>query len=223
MKFASYNGQYAELLKSCGLQELPQKLLRFARFEKREFLSLEGQPIQNLLLIVSGTAAATILQPNGKSLLLSFCTAPALIGEVEFFTQQAIATTCTYAVTPVSCIAIDCGNAAGLLRANNDFLRCSAQILARRLDRCSRNSALNLLYPLETRFCAYIDAVTEGELFCENLTRTAELLGASYRHLLRTLEDLQQIGVLRKQERGYRIENRTRLRELGCSYFRMDG
>ncbi len=47
----------------------------------------------------------------------------------------------------------------------------------------------------------------EDGLFNENLTEVAELLGTSYRHLLRTFDSLRKDNVLEKSSQGYIIKD----------------
>ena len=222
MRSAAYCRQYDALLCRYGLQVLPADCMRIVTFEKKEYLSREGCEIFSLYLIVSGTTAVTLQQKNGKSLLLSFCRQPALIGEVELCMARSSATTSTYAVSRVVCVGIDKAQAQACLMDNSHFLRTAACTLAHRLDRCGKNGALNILYALETRLCSYIDTISQKDLFSENLTSVSELLGTSYRHLLRVMLALCSRNILEKEADGYRIIDRQRLRELGCSFFLTD-
>lgn len=60
--------------------------------------------------------------------------------------------------------------------------------------------------------------VNESLDFNENLTHLPELLGTSYGHLLRTLNDLCKQGVINKEEEGYRVADRERLNQIGDLY-----
>jgi len=74
------------------------------------------------------------------------------------------------------------------------------------------NSSINLLYPLENRLASYINEFLTNDEdsniyidFDENLVNIAELLGSSYRHLLRTLNTLSKKGVLEKEDGKYKV------------------
>ena len=99
--------------------------------------------------------------------------------------------------------------------------------LAKKLDYLCINSSTNLLYPLEKRLASYINTVAifmespDGDeylWFNENLTYLAELLGTSYRHLLRTLNDLCTQGVIHKEKEGYRVVDKVHLSKIGDLY-----
>ena len=60
----------------------------------------------------------------------------------------------------------------------------------------------------------------EALLFNENLTEIAELLGTSYRHLLRTLNNLRDKGAIIKSNSGYIIENKNILSMLAADLYK---
>jgi len=91
--------------------------------------------------------------------------------------------------------------------------------LAEKLAAVSMNSSINLLYPLENRLASYInESLIYGDDlyidFDENLNNIAELLGSSYRHLLRTFNTLCKKGVLTKDDGKYKIINKALLKDL---------
>jgi CRP/FNR family putative post-exponential-phase nitrogen-starvation transcriptional regulator len=83
----------------------------------------------------------------------------------------------------------------------------------------STNGASNILYPFETRLCAYISTNHESGLFSQKLTELAEYLGTSYRHLLRTLESLCARNIIEKTDQGYAIKDELKLRAIGNNFF----
>jgi hypothetical protein len=94
--------------------------------------------------------------------------------------------------------------------------------LGEKLIRLSKYSSINLLYPLENRLASYILADTSNTVnagkktitFEGNLSEVAELLGTSYRHLLRTLNNLCTQGLIRKNLLAYEILDLEKLRKL---------
>jgi len=57
-------------------------------------------------------------------------------------------------------------------------------------------------------------------VFNETLTEIAELLGTSYRHLLRTINNLINREVLKKDNYGYEIINEEILRSLAVDLYK---
>lgn len=89
-----------------------------------------------------------------------------------------------------------------------------------------KNSSINLLYPLENRLASYIlatgERVNNNEeriiKFNENLTEIGELLGTSYRHLLRTLNNLSCKGAIRKKSNYFQVLDEKILKSLQQIY-----
>lgn len=91
------------------------------------------------------------------------------------------------------------------------------------MDSSSRNGSINLLYPLENRLASYIMATMGNENrieFDETLTEIAELLGTSYRHLLRTINNLVSKGILRKDKAGYEVIDEEMLSSLAIDLYK---
>jgi len=103
------------------------------------------------------------------------------------------------------------------------FLRFICSSLGNKMDTSSRNGSINLLYPLENRLASYIMATREDGnrvVFNETLTEIAELLGTSYRHLLRTINNLINREVLKKDNYGYEIINEEILSSLAVDLYK---
>ncbi|OYO76234.1 hypothetical protein CG709_15530, partial [Lachnotalea glycerini] len=58
---------------------------------------------------------------------------------------------------------------------------------------------------------------SDNLIFSENLTALSELLGTSYRHLLRTLRNFCDNGYLLKEKGYYKIIAPNQLRALGAA------
>lgn len=174
-----------------------------------------GHPLGNLLFVIEGRAKACITVPNGRTVLLDFYQDAGVLGDVELMLGTDRATTSVQAVTTFSCVAIPLLQNGVHLRKNVVFLNHIGAALAQKLKRSSNNGAENLLLALETRLCSYISLTSPGGVFSEKLTEAAELLGVSYRHLLRSLEQLCKRGVLEKSPRGYRVLDAPALERLG--------
>lgn len=85
--------------------------------------------------------------------------------------------------------------------------------------RRSRNQYNNVLYPLESRLASRILFAQQDGCWKEKLTEVAELMGVSYRHLLRTLQSMCQKKLLEKRRTGYQITDFDAMRELDKGYY----
>lgn len=194
-------------------------------FKKNEFIYKEGEHVKYLHFIVKGKSKVFTTLSNGKSLLLCFYDAFKVIGDAEIVKGQA-ATSNVQAIEDTYCVSISSRYFDEYLLNDIRFLRYICDSLGQKLIRCSRNSAINLLYSLENRLASYILATGEisgkdirSFVFADNLSEISELLGTSYRHLLRTIYNLCRKGVFQKKNGYYEVVNETALRELAADLY----
>ncbi|MDL2317766.1 cyclic nucleotide-binding domain-containing protein [Eubacteriales bacterium OttesenSCG-928-A19] len=208
----------AQWIERYGLGDLPMESMYLFQYEKGEYLCRAGETIPNLLLITEGKVRVSITGFNGKSLLYCINVNRGILGSIELL-SGAPATASGLALTPVTCIAVPIAENIDRLRGSLAFMNCLCRELSTVFESSSRNSALNILYPLETRLCSYIAITQENGRFEERLVDVHELLGSSYRHLLRTLDALCVKGVLDRGKRGYVVADQERLEQIAQGYY----
>ncbi len=187
-----------------ALEDFPDA--RIQEYRRGEYLCRQGLPMRDLLFVVEGRVKVCAVTPEEKTLLFCYNGPGAMLGEVELMTGEAASST-LQAAGPVRCLAIPLDKYRQQLRGNPAFMERVALMLARIVARYSINDSFNILAPLETRLRAYIALNSPEGLFASRLTETAEYLGVSYRHLLRTMNELCAGGELEKTEGGYRISD----------------
>jgi len=188
-------------------------------FSPGEFLLHAGAPMEHIYFVVSGKAKVLLSLSDGKQLLLSYFLSKGIIGDVELVTDTQVASTTMQAVTEFICIALPLHVYAHALKHNNTFLNVLARELAEKLMERSINGTITTLQPLNARLCAYITQSANGGIFRETLTEVAALLGTSYRHLHRSLDQLCSDGILQKESRGYRITNPQALQQKAGDFY----
>lgn len=196
-------------------------------YKKNEYMVREGQEIPYLLFLTEGKAKVLTSLSNGKSLLLYFYQGFKVLGDLEVV-DSVKAVTNVVAIADTYCVGISYRNVRRFLLEDAKFLRYICSSLGGKLNRCSKNSSINLLYPLENRLASYIYTIGERIsmnhksmlVFNENLTEIAELLGASYRHLLRTLSDLCERGILKKEGSTYLVIEEAALMKLSADLYK---
>lgn len=196
------------------------KHMKLLKFDKYEYLSREEEDLEYLLFFIQGKAKVFKTLPNGRNLLLAFYNSIRVIGDIEIVKNQS-ATSTIQALSICYCLAIPMKKARLELTNDRKFLKFTCESLAEKLAAVSMNSSINLLYPLENRLASYINEFLTNDEdsniyidFDENLVNIAELLGSSYRHLLRTLNTLSKKGVLEKEDGKYKVINKFLLEEL---------
>ena len=196
------------------------KHMKLLKFDKYEYLSREEEDLEYLLFFIQGKAKVFKTLPNGRNLLLAYYNSIRVIGDIEIVKNQS-ATSTIQALSTCYCLAIPMKKARLELTNDRKFLKFTCESLAEKLAAVSMNSSINLLYPLENRLASYINEFLTNDEdsniyidFDENLVNIAELLGSSYRHLLRTLNTLSKKGVLEKEDGKYKVINKVLLEEL---------
>ncbi|KEH89315.1 hypothetical protein Z967_10670 [Clostridium novyi A str. 4540] len=201
--------------------------MKLFTYNRHEHICTDNEDINYLLLFVKGKAKVYNTLSNGKSLLLCFYTPLMIIGDLEIFNSK-INPTNVQSLELCHCIGIEMNYAKKFLINDIKFMRYINYSLSNKLDRCSTNNAINLLYKLENRLASYIlttclndtvNGVTRY-IFDENLTNVAELLGGSYRHLLRTLNIFCTQNILCKQGNFYEIVDIAKLKELAKDLYK---
>lgn len=187
--------------------------LHLVTFEKNEIVSGKVGQQEYLFFFLRGKLQVCADLSNGKSLLVCFYTSFQMLGDLEFFGIDTSDTT-TRAVVPCTFLTLCVTEIRRQLNRDPVFLRYMAKSLAQKLAAVAHNSSINQLYPLENKLASYIIQLQYAGLFLENLTHMADLLGTSYRHLLRTIRAFVDEGILAHTEIGYRILDRSRLEDL---------
>lgn len=217
----SYYKQY-QLDRFIGPDQLDQFTLR--RFEKGEPICELEQPIDDLHFFVEGRVKVFLPLPNARQLLLCFYEPLQLFGDLEIFEPQPVAATTVEALTPCVCLSLKRTFVINQLAIDPVFLKQLYLSLGRKMGRVIRNSALNLLHPLENRVASYILATATLDqdrqwVFSGNLTQIADLLGASFRHLHRTLQSFCEQGLLVKVKTTYIIRHKAELERRAAGVY----
>ena len=194
-------------------------------YKKNEYICREGEEIGYLLFIVDGKAKVFTTVSNGKSLLLCFYPKTTILGDIEMVDDRAVATN-VQVIEDTYCIVISRDNIKKHLLEDSKFLKYLCNSLGQKLHRSAKNSAINLLYPLEKRLSSYIlaggDLLDNGSRVLsvnENLIELSELLGTSYRHLHRTLKSLCEKGILKKTKNGYEVSDHEEISHLAADLY----
>ena len=209
---------HKKYLSDFGLEDIETDGLSIRNFKKGEFLFDQGAPLDYLMIITEGRIKVFSLASNGKTLLFCYNDPGTILGEVELMTN-AFASSSVCAVTDVQGIIIPYDRYRDYLLSNIVFINRICLIMAEIVTQNSINGASNILYPFESRLCAYIAMANENGCFNQKLTELAEFLGTSYRHLLRTLDNLCTKGVIEKTSHGYVIKDDLKLRTIGINYY----
>lgn len=187
--------------------------LRLYRFRRGENIYLEGEPLRELYLLVSGQVKVFRTYNNGRISVVEFCSAFDLLGEVELVDARGT-TIAVQAMRECHCLGLSMSECREELLRDYTFLAFVARRLGERLGSISNHQSLNASYSVEVRLARYIHYTRRGDMFEERLTEAADYLGVSYRHLQRTIARFCAEGVLERTKGGYRLLRGDYLEEL---------
>lgn len=166
------------------------------KIEKNKYFIREGFPLNHVYHIVSGTCKITTQSENGNIMSFGFFKENDVLGEVEIFNNQNIATTTVMSVTDMVCIRIPLHISRKLAKENIKYCNFLATSLAIKLTISSNSFTQNILLPLEERLLLYLQQTYPNKIFNGNLIQIAQELGTSYRHLLRVMKKLKEEEIL---------------------------
>ncbi len=185
--------------------------LALKRFQRGQVMVRFREPLRELQFMVEGRAKVFSVMENGRAVLHTVFQGLEVIGDLEFLLGYPEATTDIVAVTDTVLLTLPLDTCRPQLLADPAMLCFLGRELARKLERSSRQSAQNMLYPLSARLAAYLLFSAQDGIFAENLTHVSELLAVSYRHLLRTFKSFGESGAIQREPPGYRIADIRRL------------
>jgi len=192
-------------------------------FDRGERILEQGQVSQHLYVLVEGKLKVHTTSAEGRTLvLLSFKQPLEVIGDIEYFQGIEVLNT-VEAVSAVCMIGLRYDLLDRYGRGHAPFLQFLLDILTRKFIRKSHSLSFNLMYPVEVRFASYLlsvclDEAEEqpgGQVHTVSLVDAANLIGTSYRHLNRVVQQLCADGLIERETGRIRIKDRKRLQVLG--------
>ena len=184
-----------------------------AAFERGERLSRLGEPVETLYSLVSGRAKISMAHEDGRQSILQFVGAGDYVGELSLLGVEDSPKD-VEALCACVAVALPMDQYRQALLTDAAFLRRLCEYLAKKVLGRSERLTQNLNYPLKNRLAALILTTAHDGLYREKHAEAAEYLGVTYRHLLHTLAQLRQEGILERGEGGYRILNERALEAL---------
>ncbi|TVX93540.1 Crp/Fnr family transcriptional regulator [Paenibacillus agilis] len=195
--------------------------LSLFHFKQGESICTQGESSHYLYILVKGKIKVYTTSAEGKALILSFKTPLEVIGDIEYLRNIDFINT-VEAVSPVSMIAI---HHRWLRKYGQDYaplLNFLLDIITKKFCVKSNSMSFNLMYPVEVRLASYLLSISSdesgylfnGQLGTISLKDAANLVGTSYRHLNRVIQQFCAEGLVERNKGGILIKNRDGLRAL---------
>lgn len=179
-------------------------------YEKDEFLIRDGETNDYLFFPCSGTVKCFSYSPNGKVQFISYLSDTDAIGLIGSIWGEP-ATSNIQALDKCQCIALPLSLYRDKLLDDNKFLRYLCKQLGSTLLNSNRYLQVVQCTSIESKIAAVILATAKEGVCRLNLSSTAELVGTTYRHVLRILNKLCSNNILEKNGKNYLIKAETYL------------
>lgn len=200
------------------------EILKYAQlhfYEKEEYILESGENLEYYYLLVDGKIKIYYPFENGKSMLLKFYKDFNTIGDLELLKDIPILCNID-AVEDTYLIAIP----AAILREkyfdNIGLLHHLVDSLSEKLYGTINNSSYNFVYPLINRLSSYlVEHLTDKNYIILNSSylEIAQFLGTTYRHLNRTLKEMELRSIIRCDDKKIDILDIDQLKELSKNIY----
>jgi len=203
---------------------LDTEILDYAQlhfYKKEEFILKAESMIEYYYLLVEGKIKISYLFENGKSNLLKFYSDFNTIGDLELFKNIPILCNID-AVEDTYLIAIPSEILRKKYFNNIKFLHHLIDSLSDKLYTTINNSSYNFVYPLINRLSSYlVEHLTNKNYITLNSSflEIAQFLGTTYRHLNRTLKELEEKEIIKCEDKTVFILDEDGLRELAKNVY----
>ena len=184
-------------------------------FERDQTFIRQGMAMPAMYYLSQGKVKIEQSVVSGKSLLLGFSSGGSWLGDLELFSDTGFAHSTVTSVTAVTAVRFSLDVIRQHLVREPAMTTIFARSLAEKMWANSKNSAVNLLYPLRERYAAYLyEMSTASAELPIALETSAGLLGAGERQLQRVLRELAESGFVERSGRMLRIVDREGLRGI---------
>ena len=193
-------------------------------FVHNENIISKGTIFNYFYFFVEGKLKIYTLEKNGKSLLLRFYKPLEILGDAELFRTEKYKTYVDSTQNSVL-LGIDKIIFEDYLKDNSSMLIFIIKNLSQKLDSLSNLSSFNLLYPLKNRFAGYLKGMglhnnkIYNEIKADSLKEISELLGSSYRHFLRIVDDFEKRNYIENCRGKIKILNYNKINELSMGVY----
>ncbi|MCD7035141.1 cyclic nucleotide-binding domain-containing protein [Metabacillus sp. GX 13764] len=194
-----------------------QPYMKLAHFNRQEIICSQGGISEHLYVLVEGKVKVFTTSPEGKTLILSFKKPLELIGDIEFVRGTSTVNT-VEAVSAVTMIGIPYRELRKYAGEDPAFLQFLLGIITDKFYIKSSTLQFNMLYPVEVRLASYLLSVSyDDETFLtgrhssKNLRDAANLIGTSYRHMNRVIQQFCGDGLIERTKKGIIVKDREGL------------
>ncbi|MFF2753985.1 Crp/Fnr family transcriptional regulator [Psychrobacillus sp. NPDC058041] len=187
-------------------------------FNEGEIICEQGDLQSHLYILVKGKIKIFMNSSEGYKLIIAFKSPLEIVGDIEFIQNIELINT-VEAVTPVYMIGIhyDWLNKYGMNYP--PLMQFLLKIITRKFRIKDNSFSFNMMYPVEVRLASYLMSISfdesnanfKGRLSIKNLKDAAGLIGTSYRHLNRVINQLCAEGLIERNKEFISVIDREGL------------
>lgn len=186
-----------------------QEQLQLVTYQSGESICHQGDQLEYLSVFLQGKIKVMRRLFNGREHIFGIYDRTNIIGDIELMTGER-AVSSVVALEESWVLRLPLHDSEELL-SDTSFLYNIGKSLAHILYAQGIQSATNIGYSVKERLATHILSIENEGYFRLELGTLADSFGASYRHLIRVIQELLALGVLSKEKKIYHIEKRQQL------------
>ncbi|TWT26009.1 Crp/Fnr family transcriptional regulator [Planomicrobium sp. CPCC 101110] len=213
---------YLQQFQLSGLfPDLVQQEMFVSTYASGERLFSQSEEAYTLYFLVEGKLKISMLSPEGKRLILAFKTPFDIVGDIEYVRDCPFINT-VEAVTDIVVIGISYDVLRNEMSDNAAWLQFLLDTITKKFETKARAMNFNLLYAVDVRVASYLLSMTPTQpmLDSTSLVDMADLIGTSYRHLNRVLQQFEKSGwILKKRGKITLLDRAALLEQAGQNIY----
>ena len=214
IKDSAVSERYIDLYPLERMFSFPVRMyLHVHALAKGEYLFRTDDAVNRLYFLVEGRAKSYIIHPNGRESLLAFPGPGTVMGDMELV-GSVTESYMVQALEPCIAIELNLRDCREQVLGVAKFLLLLCRLMGNKLYRKDAHLSAVQSFTLKSKLAEFIFMTQSDGVFSEPLTQTAQYLGVSYRHLQRAVAHFCESGILKREEKKYRIVGRAALENL---------
>ncbi|WP_391119281.1 Crp/Fnr family transcriptional regulator [Psychrobacillus sp. L3] len=195
--------------------------LSLYNFDQGEIICEQGEPQSHLYILVKGKIKIFMTSSEGHKLIIAFKSPLEIVGDIEFIQNIELINT-VEAVTQVCMIGIHYDWLKKYGMNYPPLLQFLLKVITRKFRIKDNSFSFNMMYPVEVRLASYLMSISfdesntnfKGRLPIKDLKDAAGLIGTSYRHLNRVINQLCADGLIERNKEFINVKDRDGLSVL---------
>lgn len=215
--------RFPHLLNAPILADLPRELAHqilngatTRNYESGAAILTQGVEVSGMFILAHGSVEITSKNTHAQTVLIHFCRAGEVFGEVEAIADVPAAANC---IAVEQSVLLCCPTQQLLKYTDNPMLlRNLMRVSCDRLVRDNAYKFVDSFYPVEQRLCDYLHRLSVGNpVVAKTQVELAGLLGCARQTLNRELRHLREQGIIELEKGKIRVVDRAILGQFAAN------